>query len=365
MTCLTDVSAMKLLCHTSRLVALSVLFLAMPLRAGEDDIPPPPDEGPAPPAAAEPAEPVEEELPPPPADEEAPPAEPARERPRAAPVAKKEAPRKVVSQKKDDETIYVVQRKPVTSKYAFEFSPQLMQSVNDRFNVHTGAGFAALFHFRENFALELAAGGLWGRDSALTREIREKEFLKPELVQLTEHTWFVTTDLQWSPLYGKVSILDWVLGQFSTYFSIGFGLMGNRVRNQRRPNPLPYSVFTDPNFEKNQTDNRTRFEYFWDALGEAYDPVYDDPLSLAIPSQMRFLGAPQLTATIGGGLRFYLTDWFGFRFELRDYVQANRLNHRVLFNAESTSTFNVQNTYVVQMGVSFLTPRLPLGGGRQ
>ena len=36
-----------------------------------------------------------------------------------------------------------------------------------------GAGISGLFHFRENFALEFMMGGLWGRDSALTREIRE------------------------------------------------------------------------------------------------------------------------------------------------------------------------------------------------
>lgn len=318
----------------------------------DDEIPPPPDEEPSKPSLTPPSEQKsrlveEEELAPPPEEGATgtPRAETAKPRRVAAAPAPKSKPLSA------DETIYVVQRKPVAAKWAFEIAPQLMQSVNDRFTMHTGAGVSGLFHFRENFALEATFGGLWGRDTSMTQEIRDKESLKPELVQLVQHTWFLTGDLQWSPIYGKVSIVDWILGQFSAYVSIGGGLMGNRLRNQFKPNTFPLRL----------RNNQPELDPDWK---DAYDPLYDDPFTTQLPGHLRFLGVPQITATIGGGIRFYLTEWLGFRLELRDYVQANRVNHRFLEQPENTSTVDITNTYMVQFGVSFLTPRLPLGGGK-
>lgn len=352
--------------------ALLAFSLALPAYAADDDLPPPPEEDePADPAAEPPAEEAaveEEEIPPPPAaadegePEEADDADEGDEpegadaRPSGASkaTAKEQAKEKKKKSKTglgQDETVYVVQRKPVSVKYAFEFSPQFFQSVNDRFTIHTGGAISGLFHFRENFALQMTVGGLFGRDAAITREIREKESLKPELVQLIDHTWLATADLQWSPLYGKVSILNLVLGHFSLFFSIGGGLMGNRLRNQFKPDIFSGGTALP-----------------WDS--EAYDPLFENPGNTndALPfppDQLRFLGVPQIAATIGGGVRFYLNKYVGFRFELRDYVQANRVNHRILIRPDTTSTVDISNTYMVQLGVSFLTPRLPLTGGRQ
>jgi outer membrane beta-barrel protein len=342
---------MKLV-QPSVLLALGLALLPRAATAQEDDIPPPPsDDGAKPAASAE-----DEDVPAPPSDQ------PTRKKPRSdasasgSPRADAAADGKSKTGLGQDETIYVVQRKPVSVKYAFEFAPQFMQSVNDRFTIHTGGSFSGLFHFRENFALQLTVGGLFGRDASITREIREKESLKPELVQLIDHTWMTTADLQWTPLYGKVSILDFLLGQFGVYFSIGGGLMGNRLRNQFRPD-----VFS----------GGTRLP--WE--DKAYDPVYESPLDAneplpdgcggGTPFCSRFLGQPAITATIGGGVRFYLNNYLGFRVELKDYVQANRVNHRILTNPEQTSTVDISNTYMLQLGVTLLTPRLPLGGGRQ
>jgi len=345
----------------------AALLCAGPALAQDDDIPPPPDEPGTTTTTPEPAE-----TPPPPSDEETPPPpDDDAERPKTTTPKPQPKPAEKPAQPKassSDETVYVVQRKPVVAKYAFEVAPQFLQSVNDRFNMHTGGAISGLFHFRENFAVQLTVGGLWGRDSDLTKEIRDKESLKPELVQLAEHTWLATADLQWSPIYGKVSIMDLVLGQFSTYVSVGGGLMGTRLRRQP-----PVSLWRDGDvFQPRDPGN------FWDWLGHAYEPVSDDPITLGIRGsesaagrrsgglpQLLALGTPTLVTTIGLGVRFYLTEWLGFRFEVRDYVQPQRVNHRQVNPQELISTFNVRNTYMVQVGVSFLTPRLPLGGGRQ
>jgi hypothetical protein len=133
----------------------------------------------------------------------------------------------------DVQTIYVIQVKPRLVAGSFEFSPQFAQSINDRFTTHTGFIVSGIYHLKENVAFELAGGYLWGRDTDMTVEIRQKERLAPELVQLYRLTWLATADLQWSPIYGKVSLHDLILGQFNIYLSVGAGATGLQLENQQ------------------------------------------------------------------------------------------------------------------------------------
>jgi hypothetical protein len=60
----------------------------------------------------------------------------------------------------------------------------------------------------------------------------------------------------------------------------------------------------------------------------------------------------QFTSTLGGGLRFYFFDWLGVRFEVRDYAQP--LAALRADTGEEFSTFDVSNTLLTQVGVSFV-----------
>ena len=229
----------------------------------------------------------------------------------------------------DIQTIYVVQGKPRLVAGSFEFAPQIVQSVNDRFTSHTGLILSGIYHLKENVAVEASLGGffwwddpfgdgdtgprLGGRDTDMTIEIRQKERLAPELVQLYRLTWLATADLQWSPIYGKVSVHDVQFGQFNLYLSVGAGVTGLQLENQQRLRT--YYALSGP-------------------LGPDLGPM-----------------AP--TTTFGGGLRFYFGRWFGVRFEIRDYVSALAvLNDDV--TSEPFSTFDVTNTVLAQLGVSFI-----------
>lgn len=229
----------------------------------------------------------------------------------------------------DLQTIFVVQSKPRLVTGSFEFAPQLAVSVNDRFTAHTGLILSGIYHLQENVAFEISVGGffwwddpfgpnspgprLGGRDTDMTIEIRQKERLAPELVQLYRLTWLTTADLQWSPIYGKVSVHDWQLGQFNLYLSVGAGVTGLQLENQQ-------------------------------ALGQFYQ--LNGPLGPEI-------GPMSLTTTFGGGLRFYFGDYFGVRFELRDYVNALQVLQTEV-TSEAFSTFDVTNTLIAQVGVSFI-----------
>jgi len=223
-----------------------------------------------------------------------------------------------------EETIYVVQGKRFLAQGHFELTPQLAFSVNDSFTSHTGLLVSGLYHLKENVAIEATAGGfgwldsrsgaprLGGRDSDLTVELRQKENLAPERVKLYQFPWLVAGNLQWSPMYGKVSIHDLVLGQFNLYLSVGAGLAGLQLET------LTPGV------------------------------AAEEFVELTLPV------AP--ITSFGGGLRFYFTDWLGVRLEVRDYVMPLAVfqNGANAVDDADVPSFDVTNLILTQLGVSFV-----------
>lgn len=223
-----------------------------------------------------------------------------------------------------EETIFVVQGKRFLAQGHFELTPQIAQSVNDSFTAHTGLLVSGLYHLKENVAVEATVGAfgwldsrsgaprLGGRDSDLTVELRQKENLAPERVKLYQFPYLLAGNLQWSPMYGKVSIHDVVLGQFNLYLSVGAGLAGLQLET------LTPGVASEE-------------------FVELKTPVA--PLT-----------------SFGGGLRFYFTDWLGVRLEVRDYVMPLAVfqsGDSAVADADVPS-FDVTNLILTQLGVSFV-----------
>ena len=272
------------------------------------------------------------------AQEDAPAEEPAAEEPSEEPAAdapsddpadKAAAAAPEVESAPVEETIYVVQGKPFLVAGDFELSPQIAQSVNDSFTSHSGLLISGIYHLKENVAFELAAGafGWWdvggprlgGRDSELTVELREKESLAPERVKLYQFPWLIAGDAQWSPLYGKVSLHDLVLGQFNLYLSVGAAVFG-----------LQLEALTQNGVTKSYVE---------------------------LPNSLGVLPAMGLSTTFGGGIRFYFTDWLGVRLEVRDYViplavrEGEAIDGGI--NDADGPSFDVTNLVLGQAGVSF------------
>lgn len=223
-----------------------------------------------------------------------------------------------------EETIYVVQGKRFLAQGHFELTPQLAVSVNDSFTAHTGLLVSGLYHLKENVAVEATAGAfgwldsrsgaprLGGRDSDLTVELRQKENLAPERVKLYQFPWLVAGNLQWSPMYGKVSIHDLVLGQFNLYLSVGAGIAGLQLETL--------------------TPGVAQEEFV--QLTSSIAPI----------------------TSFGGGLRFYFTDWLGVRLEVRDYVMPLAVfqNGANAVEDADVPSFDVTNLILTQLGVSFV-----------
>jgi outer membrane beta-barrel protein len=223
-----------------------------------------------------------------------------------------------------EETIFVVQGKPFLAQGRFELTPQFAQSVNDSFTSHTGLMVSGLYHLKENVAVEATVGAfMWvdersgsprlgGRDTDLTVELRQKENLAPERVKLYQFPYLLAGNLQWSPMYGKVNIQDFVLGQFNLYLSVGAGIAGLQL--------------------------------------ETLTP------GVANQNFVELTSAIAPTTSFGGGLRFYFSDWLGVRVEVRDYVMPLAVfqsGANAIADADAPS-FDVTNLILAQLGVSFV-----------
>ena len=195
----------------------------------------------------------------------------------------------------------------------------------------TGLLVSGLYHLKENVAIEATVGAffwwdagaagprLGGRDTDLTVELRQKENLAPERVKLYQFPYLVAGNLQWSPLYGKVNIQDFVLGQFNLYLSVGAGVTGLQLETLT-PGPPGNKTFVELK-----------------GLGGVLPPV-------------------ALTTSFGGGLRFYFTEWLGVRVEVRDYVMplaVFQTGDTAVDDADAPS-FDVTNLVLGQVGVSFV-----------
>lgn len=230
-----------------------------------------------------------------------------------------------------EETIYVVQGKRFLAQGRFEITPMLATSVNDSFTNHTGLTVSALYHLKENVALEATIGvfGWWdqpgvtsprlgGRDSDLTTELKQKENLAPERVKLYQFPYLIGADLQWSPLYGKVNVQELALGQFNVYLSVGAGAAGLQLETLT-PGPVEKTFVT------------------LNGPGGVLPPV-------------------ALATSVGGGLRFYFTENIGVRIEVRDYVVPLSVfqNGPDAVSDADVPSFDVTNLVLAQAGVSFV-----------
>jgi outer membrane beta-barrel protein len=251
------------------------------------------------------------------------------EAPAATPGDAVDAAAPAVEKAPAEETIFIVQGKEVLVGGRFELAPQIATSIADEFTAHSGVFLSAIYHLKENVAVE-AVGGvtlsyedggvrLGGHDSDLTTEIKQLERLEPERANLYQYPWLVAADLQWSPLYGKVAIQDAFLGQFNLYLSVGLGVVG--LQMQQRTGTPRKNLDLNPTFGT--------------------------------------LPAMALTTSFGGGLRFYFTEHIGVRAEIRDYVTslgavANDTNSSSYVKDALDTTFGVNNLILAQVGVSFL-----------
>ena len=175
--------------------------------------------------------------------------------------------------------VHVLEQRPFTEAGRWELSFFGNTQVNPKFTVHAGFSAELAYHLRENLAAQL---GVWyfpvSKESALSEELLTKARVAPETAEAFLLRGAALAGLELMPIYGKLNVFDGKILRLGLYLNGGLGVAKTRV--QLRPS-------SDP------TTGRT----FGDT---GYRPI----------------------ASLGIGLRVFVSEKLTVRFELRDFAYS-------------------------------------------
>ena len=238
------------------------------------------------------------------------PAEPAKpaEKPAAAADAKAEAPAPVLPFSEKDvalgDKVKAVQRKGFLKRGRFEVAPIFALTVNDAFYQKYGGGLRLAYNIHDSFAIavrgityrkpEFSNPSGWQPAPIRTDAAREGKMAFGSQLLASQIYDQLMLDGIWSPVYGKVSVLDNHIVHFDLYLAAGFGVV--------------WTATTEP--PRNEK--------------------------------------PPLATDLGGGVRFYPKDWLAFDLGLMATLYPDR--------PQASLPATVQKVFAANIGVSFFFP---------
>ena len=173
----------------------------------------------------------------PPPDLSRPPQQPAP----AAPAPEKKQTKPVLPFSEKDvalgDKVKAVQRKGFMKRGRFELSPMLGLSVNDAFYQKLGVGGRIAYHLQDSFAL--AVRGSWYKIGDWyapyrTDNVREGKLALSSQLLSSQPYRQLMLDGMWSPVYGKASFLDKSIVHFDLFLTAGFGAVWSATSGEPR-----------------------------------------------------------------------------------------------------------------------------------
>jgi outer membrane beta-barrel protein len=127
-------------------------------------------------------------------------------------------------------------------QFRLEFTGMFDYSFNDKYVDHTGGHGAIGFHIFDWLAVEAFAGYLVGQETGIVANVRNdgssskrvgtqpcaNPTCEPQLPDMWQTTWFTGADVQWAPIYGKISAVSEYDLNFQLYALAGGGVEGIR-----------------------------------------------------------------------------------------------------------------------------------------
>ena len=194
--------------------------------------------------------------------------------------------------------IHVLEKRPFTEAGRWELSFFGATQVNPKFTVHAGFSAEVAYHLRENLAAQLGVSYFpIAQQSTLSEELLTKASEAPESAEAFLLQCDAVLGLELMPIYGKLNVFDGKILRLGAYLNAGLGLAKTRL--QLRPS-------TDP------------------TTGRTYGDTGFRPM-----------------ASLGVGLRVFVSEQFTVRLELRDlaysgYVsQVNGCNYNDVVKIEA------------------------------
>lgn len=121
----------------------------------------------------------------------------------------------------------------------FEVGALFDYSFNDKYVQHLGGQGALAYHLFDWLAIEGFGGYLLGDETNIAKNVRNdgsstkrqadqcaQPSCEPQLPDMWQSTWFAGADMQWAPLYGKISAVSEYDVNFQLYLMGGGGAEG-------------------------------------------------------------------------------------------------------------------------------------------
>jgi outer membrane beta-barrel protein len=136
----------------------------------------------------------------------------------------------------------LIQNKLYPMGFRLELSGFFDRSFNDKYVVHTGGHGTLGFHIFDFLAVEGFGGYLYGAETGIVGNVRNDGAsakranegqecnpdvgCEPQLPDMWGTTWFAGADVQWAPIYGKLSAVSELDLTFQLYGLVGAGVEG-------------------------------------------------------------------------------------------------------------------------------------------
>ncbi|OGQ24717.1 MAG: hypothetical protein A2138_07945 [Deltaproteobacteria bacterium RBG_16_71_12] len=146
-----------------------------------------------------------------------------------------------VEERKPREGTPLIDQKLFPMGGRFELTGIFDYSFNDKYVDHLGGSGSAGFHLFDWLAFEGFGGYLFGDETGIVGNVRNdgsstkrlnenqecaNDGCEPQLPDMWMTTWFAGGDLQWSPIYGKISAVSELDLNFQLYALAGGGAEG-------------------------------------------------------------------------------------------------------------------------------------------
>lgn len=229
----------------------------------------------------------------------------------------------------------LISNKLYPMQFRLEFTGMFDMTYGNKYTQHYGGHGAFTFHVFDWLAVEAYAGYLAGDETNIAARVREvgkhailledgsadqcaTPLCEPELPDLWQTTWIAGANVQWAPIYGKLSVVS----ELDLSFQL-FGLLGGGVEGIR----------------KRLNDDS------YDTTTAAFRPV----------------------VTYGIGLRLIPWKWIALRAELRNHTGINpnvpefgsgadvcKEGYTMQVSGQTECLTDFSNNAMLQLGMSFL-----------
>ncbi len=157
------------------------------------------------------------------------------------------------------EDIAVIQKRYLPKTQRFEISALGFTNINNPFFNNLGFGAKAAYHFNENFAIEGIGNWFGVAARQVVKDLEEKA--RVSAANSVTARSFLGAAVKWSPIYGKISLLNASIIPFDLSFSAGGGL----TKTDESNGEPTIHLGTSQNFAINKT-----WSFRWDVTWNLY-----------------------------------------------------------------------------------------------